>query len=467
MRAIKITALFLTAILFCSCFGKKQTPESGDTTFEFVGDEKLFPFFCIDTSGALVRVTDGKCERLHKNVSYFSGGKDESFVYITGGRIIFAADITLKRGTAVCELWEARSGAPAQCIKTDVRLDSLRISGSGNIIFTDSNRTLFLKREDSLVTVEETTACAEFAGDETVLYIVNGGVYAYSPDGKTYLADGENIIPGGKNAYIIKDIKRVQRRARSIYTATCTVLSGGEPFAEIASAAVDGLSPGYVLALDGNRVSVRYKLYYIGETVQTVAENVVAGKLLKNGVYVFEKEEDTGTKTYCCKNGKVFYSGEVPINAIYVCGENTYSLYLGNLVSLDSGTEIFTDIRTAEFSNNCIFVSKDIKPPYSAKVYASGSVFQVNNVSRAECAFASGMLYYYSDYADIMRVNTSLNTVTALISNTDTDIGFICTGDFAAAAKNDDKSLYIAGETKTVDTKIKISRFIKNNEVIE
>lgn len=465
MRALKITALFITAILFCSCFGKEQTPESGDTTFAYVGDENLFPFFCIDTSGALVRVTDGKSERLHKNVAYFSGGKDESFVFRRNGRIIFSADTALKNGTAVCDLWEARDGASVQCIKTDVRLDSLRISDNGNILFLNIDNTLFLKREDSLVTVEENTLSAEFAGDETVLYIINDGVYAYSSDGKTYLTDGEDIMSGGKIAYIIKDVKRVQRRARSIDTATCIVYSGSELAAEISSAAVDGLSRGYVLALDGSEASVRYKLYHIGETVETVAENVVAGKILDNGVYVFEKEDDS--KTYCCKDGAVFYSGEVPLNTVYACGKGTYALYSGKLISLDSSSEIFSDIRTAEFSGNCIFVSKDAKAPYSASVCVDGSVFSVSNASRTECGFSSGMLYYYSDSSDIMRLDTAENALTAIISNTDTEIGFICTRDFAAAAKNDDKSLFIAGETKTVDTKIKISSFVKDNEVIE
>lgn len=467
MRAIKITSLFLAAILFCSCNGKKPIEQSGDTSFAYVGDENLFPFFCIDTSGALVRVTDGKSEQLHKNVSYFSGGNDESFVFRIGKRVIFAADTALKNGIAVCELWEAQDEDSARCIKTDVRLDSLRVSKNGNIIFRNSENTLFLKREDSLVTVEENTSSAEFAGDETVLYIINDGVYAYSSDGKTYLTDGENIMSGGENAYIIKDTERVQRRARSIDTATCIVFSGSELAAEISSAAVDGLSRGYVLALDNNEVTVRYRLYYIGETAETVAENVVAGKMLENGVYVFEKEEESGTKTYCCKDGNLFYSGDIPISAIYVCGGKTYALYSGKLTLLDSGNELFSDVRTADFSENCVFASKDSSAPYSANVYTSGTVFQINNASRTECTYASGMLYYYSDFSDIMRLDTAENALTAIISNTDAEIGFICTKKFAAAAKNDDKSLFIAGETKTVDTKIKISRFVKDNEVIE
>lgn len=465
MKAIRLTAILLTAVLLCSCENKNVEQPGIDTAFTAIGDEKLFPFFCIDTSGALVRVTDGKTEQLHKSVSYFSGGKDESFIFRNGGRIIFSADTAVKNGIAVCELWEAQDASSPQCIKTDVLLDSLRTSDSGNIIFRNSSGTLFLKRGDSLVTVEENALSAEFAGDETVLYAISDGVYAYSSDGKTYLTDGEKIMSGGKNAYIIKNIERVQRRARSIDTATCIVYSGSELAAEITSAAVDGLSRDYILALDGNEVSIRYELYHIGETVKSVAKNVVSGRILKNGVYVFEKEEDAGTTTYCCKNGVVFYSGSVPANAIYACGDGTYGLYSGKLISLDSGKEILSDIRTSEFSDDCIFVSKDIKAPYSASVYAYGKAFSLSNASRTKCKYASGMLYYYSDSSDIMRLDTVQNAVTAIISNTDTDIGFICTEDFAAAAKNDDKSLFIAGELKTVDTKIKISRFVKDNEV--
>lgn len=53
----------------------------------------------------------------------------------------------------------------------------------------------------------------------------------------------------------------------------------------------------------------------------------------------------------------------------------------------------------------------------------------------------------------------------AYISNIDTQIGFIAGDTFVAAAKRDDKSLYVAHLDGFMDTKIKIKKIISDREV--
>lgn len=463
----KLIAIIITAILLCSCAPSEQPSENARFTFAPISDCNLFPFYFTDGNGSLFRCDNGNISETQKNVRYFSGGTDESFIryFKSDDRIVFASDVTLSSGKAVCKLYEQKGSEKAQLVQENVQLDSLRSTQGGNVLFKDGSGTLFLKTAKSLFTVENNVNCAEFADEETVLYISNGNsVYSYVSGSKTYLTDGEDIIEKQGGAYVIKDVHLVQRRAFSLQVGTCLAYEEGEFCCEVESVPVSSLKDevlsGCLLSFDETSSKARYKLIDIRNGAFTVAENVLDGKTVSEGVFAYECEENSSTVTYIYNGETLQNVGDIPLNSINSVNGNLYTYFNGNIVSLKSGQQIFSDISVAKFGDNYILASIDGKMPYTATLLTAKSSYQIKNLSLMQGELCGNAFYFYAEKScDLMRFDMQTLAVTALVAETDVSVGILADGNYAFASKNG--NLFLSGDSLSLDTGIKITAFIK------
>lgn len=429
----------------------------------------LFPFYFTDSDGTLLRCDNGSISETQKNVRYLSGGSDKSFVkyFKSEDRAVFACNTVLVSGVALCDIYEQKGEEKSQLIRENVQLDSLRSTEGGNVLFFDGDGTMFLKTAQSLITVETNVKRAEFADEETVLYIRESdgnAVYSYGSGSKTYLTDGEDIIQKRGGAYIIKDVRLVQRRAFSLYVGTCLVYEDGEFPCEVESVPLNRFEEdafsGCLLSFDESSSKTRYRLVDIRNGAVTVAENVIDGKTVAEGVFAYECEVNSSTVTYIYSEENNQSVGNIPLGSINSVNGNLYAYFDGDIVSLKSGQKIYSDISVAQFGANFILVSMDKKMPYTATLFTAKSSYQIKNLSLMQGELCGNAFYCYAEQSrDLMRFDTQTLAVTALVAETDVSVGILAESNYVAASKNG--NLFLSGNDLSLDTGIKITGFIK------
>ena len=176
-RLNRLISILLLAFLLCSCAtGPKENPKPTVYAFNSVKSD-LFPFYTIGEDNNLWRIENTGAYSVGYRASYSSGGREQSFVkYLKNEDIlVFATDIYAKSGVNYCSIGVQYGREPAEIIATEVKLDTLRGQNDGNLLFIDSQDTLFFRRDGILLRIEGNVAESELVGEDTFLFRLKSG----------------------------------------------------------------------------------------------------------------------------------------------------------------------------------------------------------------------------------------------------------------------------------------------------
>ena len=487
-RLNRLISILLLVFLLCSCAtGPKENPKPTVYAFNSVKSD-LFPFYAIGEDNNLWRIENTGAYSVGYRASYSSGGREQSFVkYLKNEDIlVFATDIYAKSGVNYCSIGVQQGREPAEIIATEVKLDTLRVQNDGNLLFIDSQDTLFFRRDGIILRIEGNVAESELVGEDTFLFRLKSGtdiegeilypIYFSNADYRNHLMDALDIVAAdseNSKAYIIKNKRNIQKRTTSVEVADCFIYADGEVLFDIPSVVLSQFKENkhmFLLSCDEEKPSLRYKLYRVdGSSPVLKAENVLAGKYisLSKDVYAYETEEKGGVKINITdtRDGISAYSLTCSLDNLYACNQYTYVFLDGELLLLENdgiGALIDDGIESIRFLEDGLICFKEKTPPYSVSVCVGISMQnKAKSVINSNVVFEDNILYYYTGGSNDLEMTDSLGKTTAFISNVDTQIGFICDKGTVAMAKNDDKTMFIVGRFGVCDTQLKIKQFIR------
>ncbi len=484
----KLTAIILCVLLLCACSPK--SPENQRIQMYAFNNARseMFPFYCVDTDNMLWRVENTGAYCVGYRAIYSSGGRERSFVQYLKDEdtLVFATDIYAKGGVSYCSIGVQQGRNAAEIIAMEVKLDTLRVQKDGNLLFIDSQDTLFFRRDGIFSRIEGNVAESEFVGEDTFLFRLKSGtadgneilypVYFSTADYRNYLMDALDIVAADSEnakAYIIKNKRTVQKRTSFVEVADCFIYADGEVLFDIPSVVLSQFDESkhmFLLSCDEQEPTLRYRLYRVdGSTPVLKATNVLAGKYISanRDVYAYETQERSGVKTNITDlTDKVhIYSLTCSLDNLYACKPYTYVFSEGELLLMQEdgiGALIDDGIESICLSEKALICFKEKTPPYSVSVCVGTSVQnKAKSVSSSSVIFEDDILYYYTGGSNDLEMADPSGKTTAFISNTDTEIGIVCHNGTVAMAKNDDKTLFIVGRLGVCDTQLKIKKFIR------
>lgn len=486
--------LIAACMLFCSCVpeppgGVHPLPtEAADFVSE---DHDIFPFYCIGMDDRLWRVQSNGSRCAQVTVNYWLQGRDFNYIYPVPGTdtVFFATDIVQENGIALCSLglWNGRE--PAQILAEKVCFDSLCANSFGSVLFIDRENTLYLYRGGMAGKIEEKVAQAVFVGEDTFLYRLAEGeyiggemsypIYRATPDYRNYLMNALDIAAAdsrSERAFLIKNRHTVQKRAATAEVAECYVYAGDEILFSVPSVLLSQLegNTGHMvlLACDEAKTTLQYNLFRIdGDEPALLASSVLAGRYASSDrrAYVYEtaqQEITTNLLTQDNKGVQLPSGSTVSLNNIYYCAPYLYLLSGGELTVLDisSGGAFETlpgRFSSVQLSGDALLCMEGERAPYSVSVCRGREITRLTSSAAGDTFFyEGGILYFYAGEEGNLSMASIDGREIAYISNIDTQIGFLAGGAFVAAAKKDDKSLYIAHADGFMDAGIQIKKII-------
>ena len=478
MKLKRIIALFAVLVLMAGCKGETK-PNNVSFSMEENG---LFPFYAVDDEGILWKINNNGGVCLNDKVDYSLGGKSRFFTEMTEQDcLVYATDIRTENGNTFCTLKEQKSDSEPALIFENANFDSVKTDENGNILFLDKDKNLYFRRDQSLNTVAENVGQAEFAQGGTFVYRMNAKsengkypVYSFDGDNLTYLTDGDKILKSHDgNVYILSDIQNVQRRTATVQTATCSLFSDGEARFEIQNVILsqfdNGFCGNYLMAIDTEQTTLRYKVYYLDSADQPkeAISPITWGKALDTNVFFCEKEENG--QNYSC----LIKGSELKKLSIKYDSENTYnvngkivSLYNKKIYGVEDGNiiSVTDEVNTFVNADGFFMYSAEKTPVYNLCIIPDegGAVF-INQVASLTVKKNGSNIFFLTGengLCDLNVYNTVNKSITAITSNVDENIGFMCGDGIVTFAKKGEGTLFIVSTLKVVDCGIKISRFV-------
>ena len=145
----KFAILLLIVMLFAGCGRvENNTPEVTSYSFS-ASDSGIFPFCCVGEDDKLWRIERHGAYLVDKKVSYSSGNTESGFVrYLSKtDTVVFATDVTVENGVKLCTLCVKVGSGKEESVALSVRIDSIRLLESGDMLFIDGANTLYFRRD--------------------------------------------------------------------------------------------------------------------------------------------------------------------------------------------------------------------------------------------------------------------------------------------------------------------------------
>ncbi len=484
----KIALLLLIVLTFAGCV-HNEAETNLPTEYKFtISESEIFPFYCIGQDDNLWRIESNGAYSTKYRVNYSVGGTEHNFVkYLKyEDMVIFATDIKVQNGITFAALCYQKGRSEAEKLASNVVIDSVRVQNNGNLLFLDTDGTLFFKRDGILTKIEQDVAQAEFVGEDNFLFRLKNGtdekgemcypIYSATADYRNYLMNGALIASSDSEngkAYIIKNRHTVQKRASSTEVAECYVYADGEVLFNIPSVVLSQFENDkhmFLISCNEDEPTLKYDLYRVdGSMPELKATDIISGKYIsqKRDVFAYEIQTAESVTTNIIDHTdkvRTYDLGEkCALDKIYSCAPYLYVFVDGELLMLEensTGALIDDGINNIKVIDNSLVCFKEKTPPYSISVCNGISVQnKVKNVKSSNIKFSKGELYYYTEGNDLNMVDATGQSF-AFISNVDTNIGYICSNGTVAVAKNDDKTLFIASRFGMCDGQLKIKKFI-------
>ncbi|MBR2861893.1 MAG: hypothetical protein IKB86_08670 [Clostridia bacterium] len=484
---MKKLALFLAIIfLFSGCTFYSSENKEKTLSYSFRENE-LFPFYTVSVEDELWLIKSSEAINTNFKVIYSLGSEEKSYINFIKEEnlLIFATNISAKNGITLCDLYKISDFNKTELIKENVRFDSIEASSEGNLIFIDENSTLFCTRNGITTSVENNVSQCVFVSNDTFLYRLSSGklengeylypIYSANADFRNFLLDGVSIISADKEnnkAYIIKNVKTVQKRSASVKIADCFVYADGEILFDISSVILSQFENQtkhvFLLSLNQSQQTVKYDIYRVDSSVPALkASNILFGKYISKDrtVFAYETLSENKIKTNLLFSDDEFLSfyleNNASVNNLFY-SNNTLFVFIDNeLYYLENSlNKIDLGVNNLFFIENQVFYTKGKAPSFSLYSYSSEKKQIIKKMTTESFEFDSGYFYYLSGESNDLSVLDKNNNETAYISNVDGKIGFIFNGNCVAAVKQDDKSLFLADRSGLVDTSLKIKQFI-------
>lgn len=486
MKIFKSFSIVLICVLiFSGCVNERAGNDIKQYNFT-AGKSDIFPFYVIGEDDDLWRIERHGAYSTKIRVNYPKGSSQLNFVrYLKQeDTVIFATEITVENGTVIADICQQAKNDFFK-IKERVRLDSLRLQNNGDMLFIDEKDTLFLRRDGILIKIEENVAQSEFVGEDTFLFrlktvVENDGqrlypIYAATAEYRNHLMDGKEIISADSEngkAYIIKEKRTVQKRASSCEVATVYVYADGEILFELPSVVLSQFNESkhiFLLTINEESPTLTYDLYRTDATgAVLMAKNIIGGRYVSpsRDVYAYEYNDENKVLTALIdyrENVLTYDLGkECSLDNIYCSNQSVYALKNNTLVLLENGTEtkLHENINSLKNISGAMILFKGSTPPYTVTVCLNREAhYEAYHVQSNNVIYKDGNLYYYS--GEGLNILDKWGASTAIISNIDTDIGFIACEDTVAVSKKDDKILHIAGRWGMVNATVKIKDFVE------
>ena len=501
---MKKTCILLIAacMLFCACAAGPSGGGALGPTAEvpFVSETyAIFPFYCIGVDDQLWRVQSNGSLCSHIQVNYSLQGQERNYVYPVPGTntVLYATNLTLENGIVLCSLGLWNAPEAARTLAENVRFDSLCANEDGSVLFIDKENTLYLYQDGMAGKIEENVAQAVFVGEETFLYRLAqgeyiGGEFSYpvywaTADYRNYLMDALDIAAvdsSSGRAFLIKNRHTVQKRAATAEVAECFVYADGEILFSIPSVLLSQFAEdtGHMVlfSCDEAKTTLQYNLFRInGDEPVLIASAVLSGRYVSSDrtAFVYETAQEDIIKTnLLTADHKVIQlpsGGAVSLENVFFCAPYLYLLTGGTLSVMDVETggafeELAGGLSAARLSGTSLICFQGSRAPYSVSVCSGREITPLTSSAANDTfIYEDGYLYYYTGEGNFYNISMAApdGKEIAYISNIDTQIGFIAGDTFVAAAKRDDKSLYVAHLDGFMDTKIKIKKIISDREV--
>lgn len=484
-HARRIMALLLLLVL-TACREAQPTPTPEPVTvLPFTAPtQELLPFFCLGEDGCLWYVTNEGARSLEKTAEVTADGRTLFFARTLEDGVIFASDFSSAEGTDRCCVYQWTGGV-LTLLAENVLYDSLRLCTDGSLLYIDGAHTLYERRGGMNHRIAENVAQAESVGGETFLYRLRTGryengefvypVYSATVDYRNYLMDAAEIAAcdeASGRAYLIREKHTVQKRSAAVEVARCFICADGEILYEIPSVPLfqfaDAQVPPALLSCREDQPTLIYQLYLPTDDIMLhVCENCVDGRIIGEGVFAFEKLEGNALSIGVIRQENkpdTVSSDQVSLKQLYSGREGVFAFFDGCLHEFRKGFPQVGESAASVIPADGVFLLlKEKKAPFSVMVYRDGQcVSLTTDAADDRMLYRDGYLYYYTGEKGAYHLSMvdDAGCETAYISNVDDLIGFTAEGRTVAAAKTEDKTLYLAGPWGVVDTKLKIKRFI-------
>ena len=485
----KIAILLLIVMLFAGC-GRAGNSTPGATSYSFsASDSGIFPFYCVGEDDKLWRIERHGAYLVDKKVSYSSGNTESGFVrYLSNtDTVVFATDVTVENGVKLCTLCVKVGSGKEEAVAASVRIDSIRLLESGDMLFINGENTLYFRRDGINIKIQEDVAQGEFVGEDTFLYRLKKGkyengefsypIYSATAEYRNHLTDALDIVAAdhenGK-AYIIRDKHTVQKRTSSVEVARCFVYADGEILFDIPSVVLSQFEENkhvFLVSCNESEPTLKYDLFRIdgGESVLK-ASDIISGRYVSadRSTFAYETLVNGTVMANICDYTDYVHTcaldNNSSLDSIYAVGGNRYMFLDGTVRLLGEGgsTSVLENVSSVRIMENALICFKEKTPPYNVYVIKDKTAFfMAGNVQSNKLTYKDGYLYYYLNASGDLGMSDSDGRGTAFISNTDTDIGFICFGGTVAVAKSDDKTLLVVSRMGMTDCKVKIKSFVK------
>lgn len=486
MKIFKIlSAILICVLVFSGCVN--QQAENDIKQYNFTaGQSNIFPFYVIGEDDDLWRVGRHGAYSTKIRVNYPKGSGQLNFVrYLKEDDcVIFATEITVENGTVIADICQLNQNDFLK-IKERVKLNSLRLKDNGDMLFIDETDTLFFRRDGILINIQENVAQSEFVGEDAFLFRLKNfnetdgqklyPIYYATAEYRNHLMDGKEIISADSEngkAYIIKEKRTVQKRASSCEVANVFVYADGEILFELPSVVLSQFSENkhiFLLTINEESPTLTYDLYRTDATgAVLMAKNILGGRYVSSlrDVYAYEYKQNDKVLTALIDYRETVSTydlgSDCSLNNIYYSNQSAYALKNNVLVMLDNGTEtvVHQNVDAVKNVSGTLVLFEGKTPPYTVTVCVNKEVhYEAFHVQSNEVFYEDGNLYYYS--GEGLNILDKWGSSTAIISNIDTDIGFIKDEDTVAVCKKDDKTLHIAGRWGMVNATVKIKKFVE------
>ncbi len=486
MKIFKIiSAVLICVFVFSGCINEQEYNEIKQYNFT-AGQSNIFPFYVIGEDDDLWRVERHSAYSTKIRVNYPKGSSELNFIrYLKGeDTVIFATEITVENGTVIADICQLTNNESFK-IKERIKLNTLRLLNNGDMLFIDENDTLFFRRDGILIKIEENVAQGEFVGEDTFLFRLKNSVesdgqklypiYSATAEYRNHLMDGKEIVSADSEngkAYIIKEKRTVQKRASSCEVATVYVYADGEILFELPSVVLSQFDESkhiFLLTINEESPTLTYDLYRTDSSgAVLMAKNIIGGRYisLQREVFAYEYNDQGAVLTAVIdyrENISTYNLGSAcSLENIYYSNQSVYALKNNTLVLLENGTEniLHENVDAVKNVSGALTLFKGKMPPYTVTVCLNREThYEAYHVQSNNVFYKDGNLYYYS--GEGLNILDKWGASTAIISNIDTDIGFIANEDTVAVCKKDDKTLHIAGRWGTVNASVRIKYFVQ------
>ena len=485
MKIFKIISVFLICVfVFSGCI--RETEDNSIKQYNFTaGQSNIFPFYVIGEDDDLWRVERHGAYSTKIRVNYPSGSSQLNFVrYLKQeDTVIFATDITVENGQIIADICQLTKNEFHK-IKERIKLNTLRVQKNGDMLFIDENDTLFFRRDGIVINVEQAVAQSEFVGEDTFLFRlktvkeVDGKnlypIYYATAEYRNHLMDALDIVASDSvngKAYIIKEKRTVQKRTSCCEVATVFVYADGEILFELPSVVLSQFEESkhiFLLTCNEESPTLTYDLYRTDASgAVLMAKNIIGGRCISPSRDIYAYEYNNGKVLTAVidfmENIQTYDLGHAcSLENIYYSNQSVYALKNNALVLLENGkeTKLHENIDMVKNVSGALALFKGNTPPYAVTVCLNRDVhYDAYHVQSNNVTYKDGNLFYYS--GEGLNILDKWGASTAVISNTDMEMGFISCEDTVAVSKKDDKTLHIAGRWGIVNATVKIKGFVE------